>query len=108
MCNRGLRWSRGSCDVEPRLQWRGRGGNRGVLDGHEPELGGNLALKLEPNYDMVDSSSRRVETCLEPRDLRSSRSGPFEPKADLVLPQPVQDEVDKGGQEAVCNDQDDA
>jgi hypothetical protein len=42
---------------EPGLRWRRRVGNRGVLDGHHPELGGNWALKREPNYKMVDSSS---------------------------------------------------
>ena len=59
--------------VEPRLRWRRRGGDGGVLDGHEPELGGNSTLKREPNYELVDSSSRRVE----PRVVsRSVRSGP--------------------------------
>ena len=44
--------------VEPGLRWRGREGNRGVLDGHFPERGVNWALKREPNYDLVDCSPR--------------------------------------------------
>jgi hypothetical protein len=45
------RWSRGSSDGGAGAPVARQEGNRGVLDGHEPELGGNWALKREPNYD---------------------------------------------------------
>lgn len=60
--------------VEPRLQWRRREGDGGVLDGHDPELGGNSTLKREPNSELVDSSSRRLKRVLNLRSCRGRRA----------------------------------